>query len=55
MYTSDPIPVKRPSSFLEFNFKFTGMPGFCPSDDLLYQIMVPILTDKEPTSGDACL
>ena len=51
----DPIHVKRPTSLLEFNFKYTYMPGFDPSDKLLYQIIMPVLTDPEPKSDNTFL
>ena len=48
------IHAKRPSSFLEFGFESTYMPGFGPSDKLLYQITVSMSTEKEPISDDVC-
>ena len=45
--SDDPIYVRRPSSFLEFNFELTYMPGFDPSDELLYQITVPMSAEPE--------
>ena len=42
--SDDPINVSRPSSFPEFDFESTHMPGFDLSNKLLYQITVPIVT-----------
>ena len=50
----DPICVKRSSSFPEFNFESTYIPGFNPPDEMLYQITVPMSTETELISDDMC-
>ena len=50
----DPICAKRPSSFLQLDFKSNYLPGFDPSDELLYQITVPISTEEKSISDDTC-
>ena len=46
----DPTHAKRPSSFPEFDFRFTYILGFNLSDDLLYQIAVPLSIEPEQKS-----
>ena len=50
----DPIHVKRPASFLEFDFESTYIPRFDLSDELLYQIEVPLSTETESKLDDTC-
>ena len=50
--SGEPIHAKRPSSFLEFNFKSYYMPGFDLPDKLLYKIAVPLSTELESKSDD---
>ena len=50
----DPTHAKIPLSFLEFDINSTYMAGLDPSDGLLYQITVPISTEPELKSNDAC-
>ena len=43
------------TSFPDFNFESTYMPGLDPSDDLLYQIAAPLSTEPESKADDTCL
>ena len=53
--TSDgPIHLRRPSSLPEFDSKSMYMPGLDPPDEVLYQVKVPMPTEKEQIFDDAC-
>ena len=53
--TSDePIHANRPSSFPEFDFKSTYKPEFVSSEELIYQITVPLSTEPEPIPDNTC-
>ena len=51
----NPICAKRPSYNPDFYFKSMYTLGLHLSDELFYQITVPISTETEQISDDVCL
>ena len=49
--SSDELICVKIQSTLEFNFKSTYMPGFNPSDEVLYQIVMSLSTEPESKSN----
>ena len=52
LVADDSTQAKRPLSFREFYFKSTYITGFDLSDELSYQVKIPLTTKPEPRPDD---